>query len=216
MFPLTTDSVLLGSWSSINTNKRILDLGTGSGILALMCAQRTEENCVVTAIDMDPVAVKAATLNFEQSIWHKKLTAFQVDIKEFCAVELFDSILCNPPYFISSLLPLNEQKEIQKHQKKVGFKDLAICFKRNIKDSGNVFVVIPSNLELELSYHMLSTGFTLKRICTVQDNADSKPSLVLLNYGFGIQKFKRETLILKNHSGSYTNQFISLTQDFYL
>lgn len=96
--PVSTDGVLLGSWVNLSQDGNLLDIGTGTGLLSLMCAQRYPQ-CSIEAIDIDPHALDAAQINFSQSAWAKRLKLHQGDVLNFPCDKLFSAIICNPPYF---------------------------------------------------------------------------------------------------------------------
>lgn len=96
-----TDGILLGAWADVKHCKNILDMGCGTGLLALMLAQRTEENCQIQAVELDPIAAKQAQENINNSVWKNRIQLTQVDIQHFLQTteQTFDLIVANPPYF---------------------------------------------------------------------------------------------------------------------
>ena len=109
--PVSTDGVLLGAWIDIDQARSILDIGTGTGLLSLMCVQRFPES-TVTAIEIDHMAAEAALQNFSQSAWSDRLELIQKNILEWESPSAFDTIICNPPILIlgSSRRRLNGQQ----------------------------------------------------------------------------------------------------------
>lgn len=98
--PVSTDGVMLGAWANCPSQSKILDIGTGTGLLALMCAQRFP-NAQITALDIEISAIEAAQKNFTQSPWSDRLCVRHTDVLQFESEQRFEHIICNPPYFNS-------------------------------------------------------------------------------------------------------------------
>ena len=109
-----TDGVLLGAWADCNGAKRILDIGTGTGVIALMLAQRNAE-AEVQAVEIDETATRRARSNFDLSPWAERLTVENCAVQEFAPAEKFDLIVSNPPYFVDSLLPPDAKRSTARH-----------------------------------------------------------------------------------------------------
>ena len=105
-----TDSILLGAWTDVKHCKNILDMGSGTGLLALMLAQRTEEKCQIQAVELDPIAAKQAQENINDSVWKNRIQLIQTDIQHFLQTteQTFDLIVANPPYFEQGIACKNE------------------------------------------------------------------------------------------------------------
>lgn len=115
--PVSTDGVLLGAWADIQDAKTILDIGTGTGLLALMCAQRSP-NSEILAIDIDNDAIQATQHNISSSVWASRIQASQADVTQMSSQRQFECIVCNPPYFNSGEQSRHEQRlkqDIQIH-----------------------------------------------------------------------------------------------------
>ena len=96
-----TDGILLGAWADVSDCQRILDMGTGTGLVALMLAQRSHEHCQIEAVELDPLAAQQAQENFQASPWHNRLHLTHQDVQTYCQQTQyqFDLIVANPPYF---------------------------------------------------------------------------------------------------------------------
>ena len=120
-----TDGVLLGAWCALEASqRRVLDIGTGTGVIALMAAQRSAE-ARITAVDIDGECARRAAGNFAASPWGDRLEAVQADIRDFASGHTFDHIITNPPYFSSSLLPPDSGRRLARHCVALPFADLA-------------------------------------------------------------------------------------------
>src|SRR5690349_21731423 len=100
-----TDAVLLAAWAHLDKAARVLDIGTGSGVIALIAAQRTPDHCLIDAVEIQDADCEQATANVADSPWSKRVSIIHTDIQHFHPASLYDVILCNPPYFINSLRP---------------------------------------------------------------------------------------------------------------
>jgi len=116
-----TDGILLGAWADVSDCQRILDMGTGTGLVALMLAQRSHEHCQIEAVELDPLAAQQAQENFKASPWHNRLHLTRQDVQTYCqqTAHQFDLIVANPPYFtqakkgkISFVLPYEAGKTL--------------------------------------------------------------------------------------------------------
>jgi tRNA1Val (adenine37-N6)-methyltransferase len=118
------DGVLLGAWVDVGEAQNILDIGTGTGLLALMLAQKTNAN--FTAVEIDEEAAKQASTNFQRSLWRCKITIENVSIQEFTesTTKKFELIVCNPPYFSASLNSPDNQRNLARHDNTLQLEDL--------------------------------------------------------------------------------------------
>ncbi len=123
-FKITTDSVLLGAWAGLEGAKKILDIGTGTGILALMAAQRTDAQIV--AIEPEPASYMQAGLNITGSPWHDRITLYNSTVQEYKpdAGLLFDAVITNPPFFIDSLPNPDVGKAMARHSLTLSYHEL--------------------------------------------------------------------------------------------
>lgn len=140
-----TDGVLLGAWADVAESKHILDIGTGSGLIALMVAQRSVE-AKVLGIDIDANAVSQARSNFAKSPWSERLTAEQCDVRELCTEQQFDHIVSNPPYFVETTESPNEARATARHATHLKFGDIIAVAERLLADGGGLSVILPTDV----------------------------------------------------------------------
>src|SRR5579859_709466 len=119
-----TDAVLLGAWVSVAGAKRILDIGTGCGVIALMLAQRTNDDAIINAVEIEAADARQAKDNVLKSPWLKKVTVHQKAIQAFDIGERFDLIVSNPPYYVNSLLPPARARAQARHGKSLTAEEL--------------------------------------------------------------------------------------------
>lgn len=153
---INTDGVLLGAMCDINGADRILDIGTGTGVIALMMAQR-KPDVFIDAIDIDYMAYEKSKANFENSLFHASLKAYHHSFKEFFELnpqKQYDLIVSNPPYYLNALQSPKESKSISKHTDEQFFLDLLLCAKIHLSATGSLTLVLP----VEISLMLQTTG----------------------------------------------------------
>jgi tRNA1Val (adenine37-N6)-methyltransferase len=164
-----TDGVLLGAWTHIPSHANsILDIGTGSGLIALMLAQRTAAS--IDAIDLDENSYRQATLNFSNSKWSERLQSYHNRLQEFYPEKQYDLMVCNPPFFEKSLKPPLQGRSIARHGDMLDFDDLIIHSKRLLKEHGLLSVIIPYGRKENFAETAESNQFILKKITKVKGN----------------------------------------------
>ena len=209
-----TDGVLLGAWADCNGAKRILDIGTGTGVIALMLAQRNAE-AELHAVEIDEVASCRARANFDMSPWTERLEVSCCAVQEFEPSEKFDLIISNPPYFVDSLLPPDSKRSTARHTHDLSFEELDSAVARLLADNGRFALILPT---VEFDKYLAITQLSLVRRCDVYPKvgaevkrvmaefAKSKPLAIVHEY-ITIEVEKR---------GDYTEEYRTLTKDFYL
>lgn len=214
-----TDGVLLGAWCSVAQARKALDIGTGTGVIALMLAQRNP-GLEVTAIDIDQGAWFDAQHNFEHSPWANRLQAYCTSVQDFTGHndEPFDLIVCNPPYFQKSLRAKQPNRSLARHAEELSFSDLVESVVCLLSPKGIFSVIIPIEEQpvfLEMAH---AKGLFMQRQLLVRHN-DAKPlSRVLMEFGLEhALSTEQGEMCLETHTRhELTNEFASLVQDFYL
>ena len=212
--PVSTDGVMLGAWAFQNAPQAVLDIGTGSGLLALMCAQRFP-NTLIQAIDIDNKAYFTASNNVAQSPWHDRIEVTQQDILEHDLPHHFDAVICNPPYFNSGETAQDTSRAIARHTQTLGHNDLIRQLDSLLTPKGIAAFILPTP-EGEAFIKLASTkGWGVARRCNVTTTA-RKPATRLL---FELQRDATCTIeehLTINADQGYSDQFIALTHQFYL
>ena len=140
---VNTDGVLLGAWADVNGAKNIIDIGTSTGVIALMMAQKNSE-AIIDALDIDEDAYLQAKENFEQSEWAERLNAMHSSLQNYFPDKQYDFIISNPPYFVADFKTENQQKNIAKHSVALSYQELMSGINRLLAPTGKVFLVIPA------------------------------------------------------------------------
>lgn len=211
-----TDGVLLGAWADVDSASRILDIGTGCGLIALMAAQRNEQ-AVVTGIDIHEPSVMQAAENVASSPFSDRVRVLCCDVREYRSSEPFDVILCNPPYYTENVLPPEEDRRLARNTTSLNFRELLSCTSRLISSNGLFSVILPVQTRDAFMTAALLNGFSVHRECHVRTVPGKAPKRLLLT----LSKLKSdsiifEDLILQDSMGHRSHEYAALTQDFYL
>ena len=209
-----TDGVLLGAWAVCDGAKRILDIGTGTGVIALMLAQRNSE-AEIHAVEIDEIATQRARSNFDLSPWAERLEVECCAVQEFSADEKFDLIISNPPYFVDSLLPPDAKRSTARHTHDLSFEELdkAVC--RLLADEGRFALILPTT---EFEKYLTITQLHLVRRCDVYPKVGAAIKRVMAEFALhATAEVKHKTITIEQDKrGDYTDEYRALTKDFYL
>nr|WP_319536215.1 methyltransferase [uncultured Vibrio sp.] len=212
--PVSTDGVMLGAWIESPADAEILDIGTGTGLLALMCAQRFSQ-AQITALDIEATAITAAWNNFAHSPWQARLCVLHTDVLSFTPARLFQRIICNPPYFNSGEQSKQSQRATARHTDSLRHDALLHCCYQLLEEDGKASFVLPITEGEQFIELALQQGWYLSRLCRVQPS-EKKPVHRLL---FELAKQSCETLeshLIIHSSDGYSDNFVQLTREFYL
>lgn len=208
-----TDGVLLGAWA--NGGRRILDVGTGSGLIALFMAQRFQ-NAVITAVDIDTDACDQALANIKASVFADRIKVVNSSIQEFHCNK-FDTIVCNPPFFNNALKSGNKQRDMARHTDALPYRDLFGCVAASLDDNGEFSVIIPTSCRASFDMEALFSGLYTKRLCAVKTVPHKTVSRYLISYS------KQPPLRVETTEECINDAFMNrsewytaLTKDFYL
>ncbi|HRZ97164.1 MAG TPA: methyltransferase [Paludibacter sp.] len=212
-----TDGVLLGAWTEPENAGNILDIGTGSGLIALMLAQKC--NASIQAIDIEPNAIQQALENFENSPWPERLNVEEISLQDFSlkSETKFDLIVSNPPFFVNSLQTPDKNRTSARHANDLTHNDLLLCAKRLLSKTGRISLILPVNEGLQNIEYGESIQLYCNKLVYVYPKPDVQPKRVLLEYSLqrnarAISKLEIET----NLRHQFSTDFIALVKDFYL
>lgn len=214
-----TDGVLLGAWTPIENNPfSILDIGTGTGIIALMLAQRSSAN-QIDALEIDENAYEQATDNFENSPWNDRLFCFHAALDEFVEEpeDEYDLIVSNPPFYTEDYKSQNEQRDLARFSDAMPFEDLIEVAALLLSENGIFSVIIP--FKEEENFLALANEYELfpLKITRVKGTSTSETKRSLLAFSRNENPpFPVDELIIETARHIYTQEYIALTKDFYL
>ncbi len=214
---VTTDACIQGAWTPVTNNvKRVLDIGTGTGLLSLMIAQKSNE-VIIDAAEIDIDAARQAQVNIAASPWADRINVLTCDISEFNSGYKYDMIICNPPFFNNSLLSDKEAKNKARHTVTLTYENLFDAIKNNLSDNGTASILLPvpeSNMWEELvtgsGWHVINTLSVKHR-----DNATVKRKVIIIS-NTPPETTRSQTLVIQENNGSYTEVFTKLLAPYYL
>ena len=212
-----TDSILLGCWVEIAETDSILDIGAGTGILALMLAQRSNA-MIIDAVEIDALAHEEAVTNFENSPWADRLFCYHSSIREFAAEvgDKYDLIISNPPYFNPDDIQSVTQKNIARQTHLLNHITLLRTTKELLSEAGTCAFVIPYEMETFFVDLAKNMGLFVYRILHTKDTKTADHKRSLLQFKLQETSYEISELKLKNLDKTYSDEFITLTADFYL
>lgn len=209
-----TDGVLLGAWA--RGGRRILDVGTGTGLIALMMAQRHAGSSVV-ALEIDPAACRQAEANVAASPFAGRVSVREVALQQFEAAERFDSIVSNPPYFAEGLRSADARRSMARHADALPHDALCKSAYRLLADEGEMSVVLPVESVGPFSAAAVIAGFYLRKKHLIKTVAHKSPKRCLMAWvKHRPERLDEQTLTLLDAEGEMSEWYANLTGDFYL
>nr|WP_298989020.1 methyltransferase [uncultured Polaribacter sp.] len=216
-----TDAVLLGAWVFLeNEIDSILDVGSGTGIIALMLAQRSFA-LTIDAVEIDNDAYEQTVTNFENSNWGDRLYCYHSSFQNFAdeiAVEdeTYDLIISNPPFYTDEFESKNDARNKARFTTSLSFNELLKGVSKILSKKGKFAVIIPFKEEQVFVELAKENNLFLNRVCHVKGNPSSAFKRSLLEFSFEDKKLKKENLTIEIKRHQYTDEYINLTKDFYL
>ncbi|GEQ84553.1 tRNA1(Val) (adenine(37)-N6)-methyltransferase [Patiriisocius marinistellae] len=218
-----TDGVLLGAWTSIEQQPQtILDIGSGTGVIALQLAQRSFAE-TIDAIEIDSNAFEQCTENFENSPWGDRLYCYHASIQEFTQeiveendFEGYDLIVSNPPFYTDDYKSENKERDIARFEDSLPFQHLLVCASNLLTEDGVFSVVLPKKEENSFITLAATVGLFPKRICNIRGTETSAVKRSLMEFTFQQKKIENESLVIEKERHDYTEEYIGLLKDFYL
>jgi tRNA1Val (adenine37-N6)-methyltransferase len=218
-----TDSILLGSWTDVGEVKRVLDIGTGSGLLALMLAQKSSAQTQIVGIDIDTKAVHQAKINAENCRWSSRLSFIQSPLQSFYPDAKFDLIVSNPPYFAARPARHKEvaeditpQRQQARHTIELGHAELLVNVARLLSVDGSFYCVLPQVESEAFILHAPMANLHCQSQLRVRSKSAGKVIRHLLKFGFAQQSTEMEELVIHAEGQSYSREYKDLCKDYYL
>lgn len=214
-----TDGVLLGAWYNIPKNGNILDIGTGTGIIALMAAQRSSFSQVsIDAIEIDRDAYLQAKENISSSPWSNRIQVINCSLQEYAEMSetLYDHIVSNPPYFDNTLPPQSLSRQMARHTASLTYEELVSNAVRLLKPEGHISVIYPADQDRQLTRIAVSNKLWVSRKVWIKGRPSVSPKRVLVEWGKSPVSYIEEELVIETAPLTYTLEYIALTKDFYL
>lgn len=209
------DGVLLGAWSDLENATRILDIGTGTGLLALMAAQRSD--AIIEAVELDVETASEALFNFKNSEWHSRIILTVGPFQAFESSLSFDHIISNPPFFDHSPKPVNLKRAQARHTDSLSLDDLLKKSASLLSPDGKISLILPADKEECLRILAWEIGLYVNRLSRVAADENRNPHRLLVELSANpVSSEGAEIYIRRPGSSDYTSQYRELTKDFYL
>lgn len=214
---VSTDACIAGAWTDLQAGtKRVLDIGTGTGLLALMLAQRYK-NILIEAIELDSDAAEQAKENVALSSWANRINVIHGDASDFKKGKSYDFIISNPPFFNNSLLSDIEERNMARHTGSLSYANLFSILKNNLSDNGYASILLP------VTEHMLWENILLENNWVVCQRlyiypAVGKPANRIVSICARPSPIipTEEHLFIRKADGTYTSEFMKLMESYYL
>ncbi|MGD9929064.1 MAG: tRNA1(Val) (adenine(37)-N6)-methyltransferase [Mangrovibacterium sp.] len=209
------DGVLLGAWARLETASRVLDIGTGTGLLTLMAAQRSAAQ--VDAVELESEAAEDARHNFEASPWKNRLSLFVDAFQKFESEYKYDHILSNPPFFDNSPKSADHKRARARHSDSLSLEELLGKSTGLLTEQGRISLILPAEKEEKLRSVARQNSLFVNRLSRVSPDETRPPHRILAELSFSpMLEESPEIFIREPASGNYTVQYRELTKDFYL
>jgi tRNA1Val (adenine37-N6)-methyltransferase len=213
-----TDGILLGAWADISDAQTILDIGTGSGVIAIMLGQRAE-SATIDGLDIDDLAYEQARENMERTPWSDRMRAFHTSVQEFAKTHegTYDLIVSNPPFFSGGTFSHNQDRNSVRHTVKLPHGDLLMAVQKLLAPKGKFCLILPyieglRFQELAESYKLYCTQVT-----NVKTKEDRSVERLLLQFERNREELREDELIIREDGDNeWTEQYMELTRAFYL
>ena len=212
-----TDGILLGAWADISGADTILDIGTGTGLIALMMAQRSDAN--ITGIEIEKNAAEEALKNFTDSVWSNRLTILNISLQEFVKLNRppFDLIVTNPPYFNKNQKSRCKYMAIARHNDLLPFPFLAGSVAELLTPKGKLTIILPAEPAWKFIEIAAGEGLSLSRLTEIKTKSRKKINRLMMEFTKNKTTCQKDHLVIHtDDSKDYTNEYKELTKEFYL
>lgn len=212
-----TDAVLFAQWVDVSYSDSVLDIGTGSGIIPMILAQKGAGS--VDAVELDNDSYEEAKQNFGISVWSDKLNVYQDDVRVYSdnIEKKYDLIVSNPPYYSSDVKPVREKKVMARHVSTLSYRDLLLSAKKMMKDDSRFALVLPFFESRLFIKEAESLGFFLNKEFLISPIEGKDPNRVNMQFSLkNVENIDSELFTIRNRDYSYTEEYRSFLKDYYL
>lgn len=212
-----TDAVLLGAWADVSGAQKVLDVGTGTGVIALMIAQRSDAK--ITAIEIEKHAASEAAKNAKNSPWPDQISVQNISFQDFAAQcdKKYDCIVSNPPYFSNNLKSASKNVAMARHSNLLSLIDLAQGASKLLSENGTISLILPVEPALKFADLAAKYHLYLNRLTEVSSTHKHPTHRHLIEFSRKQVPLKRNVLSIRTENGNeYTSDYKNLTRHFYL
>jgi tRNA1Val (adenine37-N6)-methyltransferase len=212
-----TDAVLFAQWVDVASSDNALDIGTGSGIIPLILAQKGVGS--VDAVELDSDSYEEANLNFSISVYSDRLSVVQNDVRDYAAnnEKKYDLIVSNPPFYASDVKPIKEKKVMARHVSTLSFKDLLVAAKKMMKEDARFALVLPFYESRLFIKEAESLGFYLQKEFLISPIEGKEPNRVNMQFVLNeVESVETVLFTIRNKDYSYTDEYKEFLKEFYL
>jgi tRNA1Val (adenine37-N6)-methyltransferase len=220
---VTTDACLFGAWTAetiskeqlATGNKQFLDVGTGTGLLSLMVAQKNDGR--IDAVEIDPGAAMQATENIKSSPWQGSIQVIQQDVLQWQPETKYDVIFSNPPFYEHEIRSETEEKNVAHHGEGLRQEELLQFIKMNLKEEGTFFLLLPAKRKTEMEKLLRKQELYAEKMVMIQQTQRHQPFRIMLQGRcHKVAQIPEGLISIKDNEDAYTPEFISLLKPYYL
>lgn len=214
---VSLDACLFGAVCEAESAQSILDIGTGTGLLALMLAQRTQAN--IQAVELDIGAANQAKQNVANSPFHQQISVHNESIQNYCThhpSHEFDLIICNPPFFSDHLKGSNAKRNLARHNEGLSFTDLIACMMQCLSNKGSAWILLPQHEHTNFHPLAIEYGLHLQKWIDIYPRKNKASKLGIWVYGKQPREAKKTSITIYSDNNEYTNTFSKLLASYYL
>jgi len=215
---INTDGVLLGTLANADQPKTILDIGTGTGVIALMLAQRFT-SAQIDAVEIDGPASLTAKQNFQSSPFTDHLTVFKQDFQSYFeqqAEKKYDLIVSNPPFYLNSLESPKANKTVAKHTDAVFFEDMIVEVSQHLSDDGLCWLILPLSTAVIVKDLAFAANLFLQKVISVHSFDHSEPHREIICFGLNKCEAENSKLVIYKSVGNYSIEYKELLKPYFI
>lgn len=220
---VTTDACLFGAWAASEIEncklkiENVLDIGTGTGLLSLMIAQKNP-GAEVLAIEIDEAAKKQARENVDSSPWKERIGVIEADVKGYSFPEKFDIIISNPPFYEKEIRAKTETKNVAHHSENLTLEELLSVIKSNLNDDGFFFLLLPYKRNEEIKKLFKDHELSVSKILFIRQSVKHDYFRIFIKGDLRIKEKETEfdEMSIWNEGQQYTEELVRLLKDYYL
>lgn len=210
-----TDGVLLGAWADLERADAILDIGTGTGVIALMAAQRNPQ-ALVDALEIDGEACGEAQENVERSPWKGRIRVIRGALQEFAPEKRYGCVVCNPPFFVDSTRTPDDHRTVARHCDALSHEELAEHAERLLTPEGCLCIILPVAEANRMTEYARRVGLFPSRITYVHPTPEKAPKRILAKFIRQERTTEEDHLVVELSRHRYSKEYTALTKEFYL